>query len=95
MIRRISVASFLAGVAMLPVAAVFLGRALAGPRVNSLASSWGLGRAIAIAAALLLLISVITSFFTPIDRTRKVWWAVPATVTLVVTVLFEWFLFGR
>lgn len=94
MMRRASLGTFLAGVALLPVAMVFLGRALAGPRVNSLASSWGAGRAIAIAAAVSLLISVITSFLTPPDRTRKIWWAVPATVTLVVTVLFGWFLFG-
>lgn len=94
MMRKASLSSFIAGVVLLPVASVFLIRALAGPRINSLASSWGAGRAMAIIAAILLLISVITAFMTPPDRTRKVWWAVPATVTLVVTVLFGWFLFG-
>lgn len=94
MMRRVSLGTFLAGIVLLPVACVFLGRALAGPRINSLASSWGAGRAMFIAAAVLFLISVVTSFLTPPDRTRRIWWAVPATVTLVVTVLFGWFLFG-
>ncbi|HEY0141624.1 MAG TPA: hypothetical protein VGF48_12065 [Thermoanaerobaculia bacterium] len=94
MMRRVSLSSFIAGVALLPVAVLFLGRALAGPRVNSLAAAWGAGRAISMLAAALLLVSVVTSFLTPPERTRRIWWAVPATVTLVVTVLFGWFLFS-
>ena len=91
--RRISIASFMAGVLLLPVSLVFLIRAVAGPRINSLATSWTIGRAVGIAAAVLLGASIVTAFLTPPDRARRVWWAVPATVVLLVALLFGWFLF--
>jgi hypothetical protein len=89
--RRISLVLFTMAVVLLPVSLAFLIRALAGPRINSLATSWAIGRAAGIVTALLLAASVVTAFLTPPDRTRRVWWAVPATVLLIVTVLFGWF----
>jgi hypothetical protein len=91
--RRVSLASFVAGLMLLPVAMGFLIRAVAGPRINSLASSWMLGRTLGVVAVLLLGASMVTAFLTPPDRTRRVWWAVPATVVLVVALLFGWFVF--
>jgi uncharacterized membrane protein len=91
--RRISIATFVAGLVLLPVSLVFLIRAVAGPRINSLAMSWTIGRALGIAAAILLGASIVTAFLTPPDRARRVWWAVPATVVLLVALLFGWFLF--
>lgn len=92
MIRKVSLATFATGLALLPLALIFAMRAIAGPRVNSLAGSWMLGRALGIAAVVLLAVSVVTAFLVPPDRKRKVWWAVPATVILIVTLLFGWFL---
>lgn len=91
--RRTSLASFIAAVALLPVSLVLLVRALAGPRINSLASIWMAGRVVGVLASVLLTVSVVTAFLTPPDRMRRVWWAVPATVILVVTLLFARFVF--
>jgi hypothetical protein len=92
-VRKVSLTTFGAGVALVPLALIFAMRAIAGPRVNSLAGSWMLGRILGITAVVLLATSVVTAFLTPPDRKRKVWWAVPAMVILIVTLLFGWFVF--
>ena len=93
--RRASLAAFLLGVIAYAAALYFRVSAFNGDGVNVNRHQWVIGRAFAVCAVGLLVTSVVLAILAPPERPRtKIWWVVPATVTAIVIVYFDFIVVG-
>jgi len=91
--RRASLAAFLLGVIAYAAALYYRVTAFHGVIVER--PQWLLSRAFAVFAVALLATSVVVAILAPPERPpTRIWWVVPATVTAIIIVYFDFIVVG-